>query len=153
MIRAWRGRSRGMVLALLGSLSFGACGSALPDDVPGYASRCTRMNASPIPRYAGDPHAGVKNVYACEVDQATLEANTRPFGDGALIVKDSTREGESFPWLIAIARKERGTWRWDEYTRNFEDEGFRHVLAGESVCTGCHGKVAALDWIFTRYVR
>jgi hypothetical protein len=55
--------------------------------------------------------------------------------------------------LIAIARKQGGVWQWDEYTRNFADEDFRHILAGQSVCTGCHVKAQAADWIFTTYSR
>jgi hypothetical protein len=134
--------------------AFGAgCGSTLPDDVPGYESRCVRMNREPIARYDGDPHKGLKNVFACNVAEAQLRANTRPFADGALIVKESTREGELFPWLIATARKQGASWRWDEYTRNFADEEFRHILAGESICTGCHAKAEAADWIFTTYTR
>lgn len=66
---------------------------APPDDVAGYASRCVRLNASAIPPYPGDPHAGMKNVYACDVDQSIVRANTRPFPDGTLIVKESTRAG------------------------------------------------------------
>jgi hypothetical protein len=130
-----------------------ACGAPLPDDVPGYQSRCIRMNAQPIPRYDGDPHKGVKNVFACNVDQGVLQANTRPFPDGTLIVKESTREGEGFAWLIATARRKGGSWQWDEYTRNFDGEDFRHILAGESVCTGCHTKARSADWIFTSYSR
>jgi len=128
-----------------------ACGSTLPDDVRGYESDCIRMNAAPIPPYQGDPHRGRKNVYACEVAQEQLEANARPFPDGALIVKESTRDGESHVWLIATARKQGDSWQWDEYTRNFADEEFRHILSGESVCTGCHDDARAADWIFTTY--
>ena len=43
------------------------CGATLPDDVAGYESRCVRLNAKPIPPYEGDPHKGMKNVYACNV--------------------------------------------------------------------------------------
>jgi hypothetical protein len=129
------------------------CGSPLPDDVPGYDARCIRMNAQPIPRYGGDPHKGTKNVYACGVELERLQANTRPFPDGTLVVKESTGEGDAFAWLIATARKQGGSWRWEEYTRNFADETFRRNLAGESVCTGCHDKARAADWIFTSYGR
>jgi hypothetical protein len=109
------------------------------------------MNVEPIPRTNADPHNGVKNVYACNVDVAALEANQRPFPDGTLIVKESRREGEDLVWLIATARKQAGSWQWDEYTRNFADEAFRHILAGESVCTDCHARVRSADWIFTPY--
>lgn len=55
--------------------------------------------------------------------------------------------------LVATARKERGTWRWDEYTRNFPDEGPRRILVGQGVCTGCHQQVREADWIFTHFSR
>jgi hypothetical protein len=141
------------LLGLLVVALAAGCGSSLPDDVPGYESRCVRMNREPIARYDGDPHQGTKNVYACNMEQPRLQANIRPFAEGALIVKESTRAGDSFPWLIAIARKQGGVWQWDEYTRNFADEDFRHILAGQSVCTGCHVKAQAADWIFTTYSR
>jgi len=132
-------------------LVLGSCGAGLPDDLDGYESRCARMNASPIPTYPGDPHAGTKNVYACNVDPIALRANSRPFADGTLIVKESVRQGEAFVWLVATARKQGGAWRWDEYTRNFSDEGFRRILAGQSVCTGCHVKAQSADWIYTAF--
>ena len=139
------------ILALL--LATGACEATLPDDVEGYATRCVRMNATEIPPYDGDPHRGFKNVYACNVERAAVEANTRPFPEGALIVKESTRPGESAAWLVATARKQNGNWQWDEYTRNFSDESLRHNLAASSVCTGCHQEARGVDWIFTSYFR
>ncbi len=130
-----------------------ACGSALPDEVSDYKTRCTRLNAQPIARSDADPHKGVKNVYACNISVALLQDNQRPFPEGTMIVKESTREGDSFAWLIATAQKQKGTWQWNEYTRNFADEDFRHIISGESVCTGCHIKAKAADWIFTGYSR
>jgi hypothetical protein len=128
-----------------------ACSATLPADVDGYQSRCVRMNAEPIPRTDADPHNGVKNVYVCNVETAALEANRRPFPEGTLIVKESRRVGEDLVWLIATARKQGGEWQWDEYTRNFANEEFRHALAPESVCTGCHVRAQGADWIFTFY--
>lgn len=146
---SWLARSSPFLLLVLAS----ACGSPLPDDIPGYQSRCARMNGQPIPRYGGDPHEGIKNVYACGVPEEQLRANVRPFPEGTLIVKESMREGQTFAWLIAVARKREGAWHWDEYTRNFADEDFRHILAGQSVCTGCHVRAQSVDWIFTSYGR
>lgn len=137
---------------LIAALASG-CGAALPADVAGYESRCARMNAQPIPEYAGDPHAGTKNVYACGVGLPQLQSHTLPFPDGTLIVKESRGAGELFVWLIATARKQGESWQWDEYTRNFADEELRHNLAGQSVCTGCHVRAKAADWIFTAYSR
>ena len=95
------------VRALLVSATLlSACGDTLPDDVEGYETRCLRINASPLPPYPGDPHRGTKNVFACDVDPAIVRANTRPFPPGTLIVKESTREGEQFPWLVATARRD-----------------------------------------------
>jgi hypothetical protein len=129
-----------------------ACGGeTLPDDVADYPTRCQRMNAHPIPRRDGDPHAGTKNVYACNVDDSVLRANTRPFPDGTVILKDSAKENANYPWLVATARKQGGTWKWDEYTRNFEDEEFVRILASESVCTNCHQGAQGADWIFTTF--
>ncbi len=143
---------RGGALALLLLLADG-CGAPLPDDVAGYQTRCVRMNPEPLPPYDGDPHRGMKNIYACNVPPDDVVANRRPLPEGALIVKESSRVGEDFVWLIALARKQAGSWQWDEYTRNFADEELRHGLAGRSVCTDCHVKVEARDWIFTRYAR
>ena len=141
------GAARGGVICQAALLA--GCGAPWPDDVAGYQTRCLRMNAQPIPPYDGDPHRGMKNVYACDV----VDATRRPFPDGALIVKESTRVGEDFVWLVALARKQGGVWQWDEYTRNFADEELRHGLAGRAVCTACHVHAEDADWIFTAYAR
>lgn len=109
------------------------------------------MNLVPIPRRDPDPHPGRKNVYACNVPVTDLENGTRPFADGTIIVKESIKENVDYPWLIATARKEHGQWQWDEYTRNFADEEFLHTLGAESICTDCHSRARAADWIFTQY--
>jgi hypothetical protein len=133
-------------------LTLAACGGeTLPADIADYETRCPRMNAGPIPRRESDPHPGTKNVYACNVDLAFLRANTRPFPDGTVILKTSTKENTSHPWLVATARKQGGTWKWDEYTRNFEDEDFVRIFASESVCTNCHRNAESADWIFTAF--
>jgi hypothetical protein len=68
-----------------------------------------------------------------------------------IIVKESRQPPDDFPWLVATARKVDGTWRWDEYTRNFADEELSRIVSGEPVCIDCHRKVAAVDWIYTSY--
>ncbi len=130
----------------------GGCGDPVPSEVEGYRERCIRLNKDPIPRYDGDPHAGNKNVYACGVDMAFLMNNTRPFPAGTMIIKESTRENEDFPWLLATTQKQAaGGWHWIEYTRNFEDEPLRRILAGQGVCTGCHKRAEPADWIYTTF--
>ena len=126
--------------------------TTLPDDIPGYQDKCIRMNADPIAPTDDDPHEGYKEVYACDVGESDLKV---PYPDGTVMVKESCphgpcRDGEMV-WLIATARKANGSWSWNEYTRNFEDEDFVEILADESVCTNCHKKVEALDWIYTPY--
>jgi cytochrome P460 len=144
--------SRRSTVAFVLALTAG-CEASLPEDVEDYAARCLKMNPTEIPPYDGDPHRGFKNVYACNVDRALVQANTRPFPDGTIIVKESTRPGESAVWLVATARKQGGGWHWDEYTRNFADESLRRNLAGQSICTGCHQHAQAADWIFTQWAR
>ncbi|MBI3074411.1 MAG: hypothetical protein HYY84_20050 [Deltaproteobacteria bacterium] len=124
-------------------------GGGLPGDVQRFESRCVKMNANPIAIRVNDPHPGTKDVYACNLDAGTVKANTRPFPDGTLIVKSSTRIGEDFIWLVATARKQAGEWQWDEYTRNFSNETFARVPVSESTCTDCHATVATSDWIYT----
>jgi hypothetical protein len=118
------------------------------------AQRCVRLNAALIPPYDGDPHPGDKNVYACDVAESAVRDNARPFPAGTVIVKESTRRGEDFPWLVATARKgANGAWRWDEYTRNFSDEPLRRILVPQSKCMDCHARARPADFIFTFYTR
>ena len=85
-----------------------ACGDPLPDDLSDYETRCIAMNPTPIPPTPDDPHSGFKTVYACNISEDVLEEGTRPFPEGTLIVKESIKEGEDAPWLIATARKGSG---------------------------------------------
>lgn len=136
------------LVSLLGLSSLLAgCGETLPDDVADYRERCLKMTSEPIPKTDDDPHEGEKDVFACNLSCA--EVNERPFPDGTLIVKESTRSDSDFPWLVATARKEGGSWQWDEYTRNFENEDFVRILPGEDVCIDCHKKWESQDWIVT----
>ena len=127
--------------------------TVLPDGVEGYEDRCIQLNAELIPPTASDPHLGNKNVYACDVElEALVDGSAIPCADGTMIVKESFREGEDFPWLLATAEKKSGSWEWKEYKRNFENEDFVQILAGEQVCRNCHEAVKdSGDWIFTFY--
>lgn len=136
-------------LLLLAPLT--GCADSLPDDIADYANRCQKMNRTPLPERSDDPHRGEKNVYACGVSDEALQQNTRPFPDGTLIVKESTRSDSSFPWLVATAEKRNGSWAWNEYSRNFETEPYLAILATESVCTDCHRRVKSADWIYTLF--
>lgn len=137
---------RGLALFALFALSAG-CGEALPEDIEGYRERCIRLNEQPIAVTNDDPHEGVKNVYACDIDCSAI--NQRPLPDGTLIVKESQRADSDFVWLIATARKTGSDWQWDEYTRNFSNESFLSVAVSEEVCVDCHKKWKADDWIST----
>ena len=131
-----------------------ACETTLPDAVEGYADRCPKLNPSEIPPYDGDPHPGMKNVYACDVDRSVVEANLRPFPEGTVIVKESTRPGESTPLVGGHRTASRtAAGARDEYTRNFSDESLRRNLAGQSICTDCHQRARALDSNITRFAR
>ncbi len=146
-------RSR-TVIAILSCWPFGVgCGETLPSDVANYREDddCHKMNVAPLPRRPDDPHDGEKNVYACNVSLAALEDNRRPFPEGAIVIKESIRNDSDYAWLVATARKRADGWEWAEYTRNFEDEDFVHILPGEQVCIDCHRDAQGIDWIFTPY--
>jgi Cytochrome P460 len=135
-------------MSLVPLLAMG-CGADLPEDIQDYASRCIPIaTADP---YDGDPHHGNKRIFACNVDVAFLATGTRPFPDGTIIVKESTKPRECAPWLIATMRKQAGAWSWAEYTRNFADEDFGELLVPTSKCTGCHGGARDSDWVFSRF--
>lgn len=109
------------------------------------------MNRSLLPERDEDPHQGSKNVYACQVNEVDLTSNTRPFSDGAWLVKESIRDGANFPWLVATAEKRNGTWHWREYTRNFSSEPLLAIVASEATCIDCHRRVETADWIYTLF--
>lgn len=142
-------------LAIGVALTVGACSSELPADLEGYAERCIRLNGSEIPPHDDDVHEGYKIVYACEVELSDLVdeagAPRTPYPDGIVFVKESRREHQDFPWLVATARKVDGGWEWEEFTRNFESEPLLSIPVPESVCRDCHAKVAAIDFIYTTY--
>ncbi len=146
-------RSR-FVFALYAVTLLPSCGEPLPDDVADYRDDpdCHQMNSAPLPKRDDDPHEGTKDVFACDVPLEVLRANERPFPDGAIIIKESTRSDSDYPWLVATARKSGADWTWNEYSRNFESEEFVHIAASEQVCIDCHKKVEALDWIYTLFV-
>ncbi len=130
------------------------CGEKLPDDIPGYDTRCVKLNPTEIPpEHSDDPHDGFKNVYACGMTEAEVAARTPGdvWPDGTIIVKESSMPAQDHIWLIATMRKESGAWKWDEYTRNFADDDFLRLPISEDVCIDCHKKVAAIDWVYTQY--
>jgi hypothetical protein len=142
---------RNMALFALGW--FTACAEPLPGDIENYREECLKMNCEPIAVSNDDPHEGLKDVFACNVsEEALLETlDGAPYPDGTIIVKESTRSDSDYPWLVATARKRGDAWKWDEYTRNFENEEFLRIVSGESVCTDCHDRAINRDWIFTVY--
>ena len=132
-------------------LGLASCAERLPEDVRNYQSDCLLMTEG-IAEVPDDPHRGTKNVYACNASYDELRANARPFADGVIMVKEATRADADFVWLVSTARKIDGGWQWDEYTRNFDDEDFVHIISGEGACIDCHRDVSipAFDWIFSR---
>jgi len=125
------------------------CASDLPEDIRDYDTRCVSIaTAGP---YKGDPHSGNKRIFACNVELAALQAGTRPFPDGTIIVKESTKPGKCDPWLIATMRKKAGKWSWEEFTRNFADEDYGELLVPESTCTNCHKDAEEVDWVFSQF--
>ena len=135
-----------------------SCSEPLPPEIEGYASseNCFKLNKEPVPpTHDDDPHEGIKNIYACNVTAEELFEPSNgpifPYPEGTLIIKESRKEDQDYQWLIATAEKKNGAWEWAEYTRNFENEEFIKILAPASVCSDCHKKAKATDYIFTVY--
>ena len=127
----------------------------LPADIAGYEG-WLKLNAQPIPPAAGgDPHRGTKNVYVNQTREAIAPNGEQqfPYPDGTIVVKEATRPGKDFIGLVAVMWKEAGSnpdagdWRFEEFLRSAPDADFRLAFEG-GVCTGCHSRVAATDFVF-----
>lgn len=142
------------LIVLIGFMQFMGCSpESLPSDFV-VDDECIRVNEALIEPTKDDPHEGFKNVYLCHTDPGILLSDSLPvfpYPDGTKYIKTSTLEGRSFPWLIAIAEKADGTWHWNEYTRNFENEDYLKLPVDEFVCENCHKKAKSTDSIFTIY--
>ena len=127
----------------------------LPDDIAGY-NHWLKLNAQPIPPApGGDPHNGTKNVYVNQTrEKITLNGQQKfPYPDGTIVVKEATRPGKNFIGLVAVMWKEAGSnpaaadWRFEEFLRGAPDAEFRLAFEG-GICTGCHTRAAATDFVF-----
>ena len=73
-----------------------------------------------------------------------------------MLVKLGTRDGALS--LVAIMRKVRAggtpsSWRYAEYTRSRNGDGFTKVGGGQALCRSCHVSAVDVqdsDWVFTR---
>ena len=144
------GRLRELVAGNAGSLP-GLPG--LVAEYPGWL----RLNRQPIgPRPGGDAHSGTKNVFVNQARTALAPDGTPrfPYPDGTIVVKESTRPGTDFVWLVAVMRKRAGSdprhgdWTFTEYTRDGASERFA-LSARDGVCFGCHAVAIATDWVYT----
>ena len=145
----------GCAMLLVASLTWLGCSPPIPGDIANYETECILMTPEPHGPTEDDPHQGFKNVYACGISLDDLLAGTNEgvlWPEGSWVLKESTKEHQDFPWLIATASKSGGAWEWAEYTRNFESEEFLQIPVGEDVCIDCHKKVESSDFIYTRYL-
>ena len=134
---------------------YSGCGGPLPSDFPDYENECILMTPTAIPPTEDDPHEGHKKVYACGITEEALilrQENNDPYPDGTMIIKESQKDTQSAPWLVAIAEKKNGEWEWAEYTRNFADQEYLKAPIGEDTCIGCHKDAKNADYIFTGYL-
>ena len=69
------------------------------------------------------------------------EANTRPFPNGTVIVKEFTRIDTNCPGRV---RQLAACWDQAERSRNFENRPFVHLFASQDGCIGCHKETG--DW-------
>ena len=98
---------------------------------------------------AGGAHPGAKSIRVNRERAALTGPRGRqrfPYPRGTVIVKLGTRVGALS--LVAIMRKVRAggtpsSWRYAEYTRSRNGDGFTKVGGGQALCAGCH--VSARD--------
>lgn len=117
----------------------------LPPWTAGYTG-WTKLNRTPIPPRASDPHSGTKNVYASRL------ARKGVYPVGTVIVKDIRRPGSRNVDVVAAMRKRssganRG-WQMIEWTRSSPSSRFT-ILAQGAICYGCHIG-AKPDYVFTK---
>ena len=121
----------------------------LPQYTAGYKG-WTRLNAKPIPPRTADAHRGTKNVYASRLPRR----GSRTYPVGTVIVKEITRPGQRFVGVVAAMRKVRGIranngWQMIEWERPRARARFT-VLAQGALCTSCHFRARATDYVFTQ---
>ena len=139
---------RGLLLAalVLGGLT-GAAGLAdLPADSRGFA-RWTLVADKGLP--TGGPHAGPSKVVFANEPAARVWAGKAALPDGSLVVK--TTGPLAAPTLVAIMRKTRAGWFYEEYLP--AGSGYRLAFGGpgrQAQCSACHAGAKARDYLFTR---
>jgi hypothetical protein len=84
----------------------------------------------------------VKNVYTSKKKVG------KRYPNGTVIVKTIRPAGrKGKPSQVAVMRKQKGTWRYIEYTLS----GTRYtVLAQGRLCQSCHMAARVNDYVFTR---
>ena len=123
----------------------------LPAATAGYRG-WERLNRRPIPPRAADAHRGTKNVFA----NKRIRTGRYPYG--TVIVKEITRPGGGFVDIVAVMQKLRGRapsendWVMVEYERGSPRSRFE-AFAGGGLCTSCHVRAKANDYVFTRRVQ
>jgi Cytochrome P460 len=120
----------------------GTNANGLPSYTNGYQT-WPKLNRKPFTK-CGPPcaHSGVKNVYANK-----KKAGAR-FPNGTVIVKTIAARGDKLarPSQVAVMRKLAGRWTFVEYSLS----GSRYsVLAQGQLCTSCHVRARANDYVFT----
>jgi len=116
----------------------------LPPYTNGY-QKWPRINKKPFTGTGplSSAHRGVKNVYASK-----KRVGAR-FPNGTVVVKSIAQTGDtpSRPSQVAVMRKAKGRWTFVEYQLS----GSRYtVLAQGRLCSSCHVRAKATDFVFTK---
>jgi hypothetical protein len=135
------------VVALASAVVVVAAANTTANGLPSYTNgfqKWPKLNRKPFTR-CGPPcaHSGVKNVYASK-----KKAGAK-FPNGTVIVKSIAASGDrpALPSQVAVMRKLNGRWRFVEYQLS----GSRYtVLAQGRLCTSCHVRAKANDYVFTK---
>jgi Cytochrome P460 len=88
-------------------------------------------------------HSGRKNVY-------TSKRKVRgKYPNGTVIVKTIVKPGTRFVGQFAVMRKVKGRWRYVEYERSSARARYT-LLAQGQLCSSCHARARANDYVFTK---
>lgn len=136
------------VVALAAAAVVVASARTTANGLPAYTNgwqKWPKVNRKPFTSTGplSSAHTGVKNVYASKKKVRARYPN------GTVIVKTIVKPGTRYVGQFAVMRKVKGRWRFIEYERSSAKARYS-VLAQGQLCTDCHFRARANDYVFTK---
>jgi Cytochrome P460 len=105
----------------------------------------TKINRKPFTSTGplSSAHSGRKNVYASK------RKVRGKYPNGTVIVKTIVKPGTRFVGQFAVMRKVKGRWQYVEYERSGARARYTPLAQGQ-LCSSCHARARATDYVFTR---